>query len=182
MRAQLGREDWVRAAIAALARGGVEAVRVEPLARRLRVTKGSFYWHFRDRPELLNALLDTWEARGTLAVIERVESLGGGPEQRLWRLFEIVVREGQGAGEHAIRTWARTDPAAAEVLRRVDARRIQYLEGLFRQLGFAEEEAQARARLVYCALVGEWAMGVPASLDRRLHLARLNHRILTARP
>jgi AcrR family transcriptional regulator len=181
MRTQLGRSDWILAAAVALGESGVEGVRVEPLARRLGVTKGSFYWHFRDRQDLLDALLATWEDRNTFAIIDRVEAGGGGAEERLWRLFEIVIRQGSGASEEAIRTWARSDPKTAAVLRRVDGRRLEYLEGLFAQMGFSAQEADARSRLVYCALIGEWAMNMQSGVERRLDLAALSHRMLIHR-
>lgn len=61
----LGREAWIAAGLAALSSGGVEAVRVEVLARALHVTKGSFYWHFADRRELLDAIVAHWETTTT---------------------------------------------------------------------------------------------------------------------
>ena len=71
------RHAWVDAALRAFADGGPEAVRVEPLAKALGVTRGGFYWHFADRAALLDELLDTWERRSTDEVLERVESAGG---------------------------------------------------------------------------------------------------------
>jgi AcrR family transcriptional regulator len=181
MKTQLGRRDWVRAALKALAAGGVQKVQVEPLARALGVTKGSFYWHYTDRRALLAALLEDWEQAATLSVIDRVEEHSGTPDERLWRLTEIAIRERYAAGELAIRAWADTDESAAEAVRRVDGKRLAYLQGLFREMGFDEETAAARSRLVYCALIGEPALSLEASRADRLALAARNHTMLIRR-
>src|SRR5258705_6189742 len=112
--------DWIRAASRRLASGGIAAVGVETLARDLAVTKGSFYWHFRDRAALLRALLADWEAGSTEPLLRRLEGAGEGPRPRLGRLAATVAIEGAGALDPAIRAWALHDPAAAEVVGRVD--------------------------------------------------------------
>ena len=174
---RLGREDWIREALRLLAESGIEAVRVEPLARRLKVTKGSFYWHFADRPALLEALKVHWEAVATGAIIEEVEATGGDAAARLWRLTELTLPS-DGRVEMAMRAWAATDPAAAEAVRRVDGRRLEFLERLFRELGYGEATARARARLAYHSLIGAFAMGVRGDGAERLATARLNHAML----
>lgn len=163
----------------ALAEGGIAAVGVERLAKRLGVTKGSFYWHFKDHGALITELLERWEKAAVATLIDRVERAGGTARDRLWRLFELAIQEGYGAAELAIRGWAGSDEAAAGVLRRVDGRRIAYLEGLFREMALSEDDARARSRLVYCALVGEHTMRFRAPLERRLKVARTNFQMLT---
>src|SRR5512147_372241 len=86
--------DWLQAAFHALRTGGVAAVKIEPLARSLGLTKGSFYWHFRDREALLDALLAEWERRAGERILARIESAGKSPQERLSLLFETVIREG----------------------------------------------------------------------------------------
>ncbi|MEO6605445.1 MAG: helix-turn-helix domain-containing protein, partial [Aeromicrobium sp.] len=107
------RDAWVEAAMKALAAGGLDAVRVEALAVGLGVTKGGFYWHFADRPALLEEILDTWEKAGTEDIITRVDSLPHDPRPQLQQLFAMVPK---GLGlevELAIREWARRDVAVA---------------------------------------------------------------------
>jgi Bacterial regulatory proteins, tetR family. len=159
MRKPSGRNDsdWVRAAGRRLASGGIAAVAVEPLARDLRVTKGSFYWHFRDRAALLTALLADWEAGSTEPLLRRLQA-GQGPRARLDRLAATVAGEGAGALDPAIRAWARHDVAAAETVGRVDRARLAVIAGEFRSLGFAPAEAWTRARLFYLHLLGEHAL------------------------
>src|SRR2546421_10480729 len=89
------RSSWVDEGLRALAAGGPDAVRIEPLARALGVTKGGFYWHFDDRRALLEEMLDTWERMSVDEVIEHVESEGGDARARLRRLFAIAFSRGE---------------------------------------------------------------------------------------
>jgi len=147
-------EEWIEAAIQALADGGAEAVRVEPLARALGVTKGSFYWHFTDRNALLDAVLDTWERAGTDAIIEEVERSGGDVRTRALHLWDRTSGPPGLRAELAIRDWARRDPAVAERVRRVDDRRMNYLRTLFATLGAVPHDVESRALLLYSLLIG----------------------------
>lgn len=87
----LTRMDWILAATAALGQSGVDSVRVEALARRLKTSKGSFYWHFKDRPDLLEAVLALWEAEGTSDVIAMAADLPT-PRERLVAVMEEAIR------------------------------------------------------------------------------------------
>jgi AcrR family transcriptional regulator len=151
----LSRDRWVDAALDALAERGIDAVAVEPLARRLRVTKGSFYWHFRDRDALLEAMLRRWEEVATTAIRDEVESGGGTPEAKLRALFAVAVRSARMDLETALRLWARRDGRVRRAVERVDERRMRYLVELFEALGLEPEEARARSFLAYASLFGD---------------------------
>ncbi len=157
-------EDWVEAARAAMAEGGIEAVAVEPLARRLGVTKGSFYWHFKDRRALLEATLGRWEEETTEARISAARRISD-PGERLIRLGEEVFGEGPpdenehgrvplDRGVELAISDAADDAIVGPFLRRVTEHRIGYLEECFRELGLPEEEARYRALLLYVAHAG----------------------------
>jgi len=150
-KARLSRERWIEAALDALTDGGVGAVAVEPLAARLGVTKGSFYWHFRDRDELLAAALDQWERERTDAVIERFDAAAD-PRERLaeWARHAFSADKSLLAALHA----AADHPVVAPVLRRVTERRIEYLAELLREAGVSPAAARRRARLLYSADLG----------------------------
>jgi len=142
-----------------LAEGGVDNVRVEPLARRLRVTKGGFYWHFRDRHDLLDQLLAQWRD-GRVEVIARHAAPQPGEDAAavLRRLLARYLDHPNPRGtaiEMAIRTWARLDAAAAAAVADVDAARLSHVEPLFQALGADPEEACARARLFYAFVFGQ---------------------------
>ncbi len=147
------RTTWIAAGLEALAAGGPDAVKVDPLAKSLGVTRGGFYWHFTDRQALLDAMLDSWEQTALESVIERVEAGGGDHRARLRRLFAAAA-EGREIirADLAVRDWARRDAAVAERLRRVDARRLAYLRELFS--GTHPDEAEARALLTLSFWIG----------------------------
>ncbi|MFD0278838.1 TetR/AcrR family transcriptional regulator [Kitasatospora sp. NPDC127111] len=152
------RERWVEEGLRALAGGGPEAVRIEPLAQALGVTKGGFYGYFGSRGALLDELLDTWERDVTEAVIEQVESLGGDARTRLDRLFTVVASgtapSRSVAVDLAIRDWARRDEVVAERLRRVDNRRMEYLRSLFRSFCPDEDEVEVRCMVTFSLRIG----------------------------
>ena len=156
-RARTPRSRWIGAGLDALATGGPEAVRVEPLAQALGVTKGSFYWHFDDRGSLLEALLDAWEHTLVDEVIDRVEAGGGDARTKLRHLFDLA-----GAGETrgllraelAIRDWSRRDDGVGDRLRRVDNRRMEYMRGLFSEFCPDPDEVEARCLVAMAIFVG----------------------------
>jgi len=164
---RLGREEWIDAGLRAIARQGADAVRVERLAEALGVTKGSFYWHFKDRNALLAALLEAWKVRATKDIIAEVEAKGGDAATRLRTLFGIALHS-DGRLDLAMRAWAAQDSLARGALEQVDRRRLAYLDSLFRALAFSPAEASARTRFVYHALIGQFTMGVPAAQRKRL--------------
>ena len=149
------RAQWIDEGLRALAAGGPDAVRIEPLARALGVTKGGFYWHFADRRALLGEMLDRWERVSVDEVIERVERDGGDARARLRRLVAIAV-----AGDRllrmdlAVRDWSRREPAVAERLRRLDNRRMDYMRSLFGAFCPDEGEVEVRCLLAMSLFVG----------------------------
>ena len=149
------RGRWVEEGLRALGDGGLDAVRIEPLAQAIGVTKGGFYWHFADRGALLDEVLDAWERANLEDVIEAVERGGGDARVRLRRLFGLAFA-GTGAlrTDLAVRDWARRDPAVAERVRRVDNRRMEYLRGLFGALGGGEAEVEARCLMALSLWIG----------------------------
>jgi len=177
-------EAWVEAAFDLLASGGPDAVRIEPLAGRLGVTKGGFYWHFSNREELLDRMLTSWEEALVDTVIDTVESRGGEPRAKLRQLLEIAfafVLTGQGiAVETAIRDWARRDPVVAARLHRVDERRMAYLRNLFGQFSSDEADAEARCLIVYALFVSNPLIDVSHPAMSREEVIRRALEILLA--
>jgi AcrR family transcriptional regulator len=149
------RSSWVDEGLRALAAGGPEAVRIEPLAQALGVTKGGFYWHFDDRPALLEEMLETWERVLVDEVIERVEGEGGDASDRLRRLFALASGSDRLLPlELAIRDWARRERAVARRLRRVDNRRMEYMRTLFGELVADPDEVEVRCTIAFSLFIG----------------------------
>jgi AcrR family transcriptional regulator len=154
----LSQEAWLAAGFEALAAGGVDALRVEPLAEQLGVTKGSFYHHFGNRRALHEAMLEAWERRGTSDIIDDVDAVDSPPAERLRHLAHRTMRPvpTNDAIENAIRAWAATDDVAAAAIARVDERRLAYTAALLRSAGMSPAQARRRARLLYRILIGEF--------------------------
>ncbi len=174
------RSKWIGEGLRALAAGGPDAVRIEPLARALGVTRGGFYWHFDDRHALLEEMLDTWERTTTEEVIERLESEGGDVTAKLRRLFALasagVVRT-----DLAIRDWSRRDHTVAERLRRVDNRRMDYLRSLFGGLCPDADDVEARCMLAFSLLIGNHFIAADHGPRNRADVLELALRQLGAR-
>ncbi|MET9952874.1 helix-turn-helix domain-containing protein [Streptomyces sp. NPDC006339] len=149
------REKWIEAGLRVLAAGGVDAVRVEALAKTLGVTKGGFYGYFADREELLAEMLDTWERESVDDVIDRVEREGVDARDKV-RLAGRLTFSGDRLLpiDLAVREWARRDPAVAERLRRVDNQRIQLARDAIGTYCADPEEVEARALLAFCTAIG----------------------------
>jgi AcrR family transcriptional regulator len=149
------RTSWIDQGLRAFAAGGPDAVRIEPLAQALGVTKGGFYWHFDGRRALLEEMLDQWERVSVDEVIERIESEGGDARVKLRRLSAIAHSSDEVLRiDLAIRDWARREPAVASRLRRVDNRRMEYMRSLFGAYCSDEDEVEARCMLAFSVWIG----------------------------
>jgi len=153
-RARLSPDDWLRAGFTALVSTGANALGAEPLARRLKTTKGSFYWHFKDLTDFRARLLDHWTAASKRVIIA-ARAADGSPTQKLHRLAEILQPEDAahgGAGvERAIRAWAQSDETVATALAEIDRARLAYVSEMLRAIGLTNPEFP---RLVYGAYLG----------------------------
>jgi AcrR family transcriptional regulator len=144
---------WRSAALEALAKGGVEAVAIEPLAKSLGVTKGSGYWHFENREALLRAALEEWEALATERIIARLRLLASARE-RLERLFRETLTATLDSRLYLALIAAREQPTIAAALRRVARRRVAFLAECYEEMGHARREARQRAVTAYATYLG----------------------------
>jgi AcrR family transcriptional regulator len=145
--------DWATAALAAIARGGIAAVAVESVAADLGATKGSFYWHFKNRDALIQAALDMWEQSRTESVIEKLDQEPE-PAERLRKLLEAAF-ERSPADRAEIALLANPEhPAAIAAVRRVSERRISYIARQLEKLGWERGEALDRSVVLYYIYAG----------------------------
>ncbi|MCA6227035.1 MAG: TetR/AcrR family transcriptional regulator [Phenylobacterium sp.] len=172
--------DWIAAAREMLVEGGVAAVQINPLAQRLGVTRGGFYWRFKNRQDLLDHLLADWESSNTYAFLKALEG-GGAPKTRFLRMVRMFIdeREFDPRLEASVRQWGSIDPKVRARVSENDMRRIRALERLFLEAAQAPDEAMIRARIVYFHQVGYYALGFDESKALRRRLAPLYDRILT---
>ena len=153
LRIRLSREDWIGAALQALADDGPSGVAVERLAARLGTTKGSFYWHFKDREELISEALATWEREDTDAPIVAMKEIGD-PVERL-RTGTVMATEYEEEESPDVRLLpSASDPIVGEVVKRVQGKRLEFLAQTFREAGFTPSESRLRARLAYSLALG----------------------------
>jgi len=177
-RTSLNRSNWIDLALVTLVDGGIDLVRVDVLAKALHVTRGSFYWHFKDRNDLLVQMLDSWRTATTEQIIERFDVKRDEPRALLQELLSLPFR-GKSAHraarvELAIREWARRDDMARFAVDDVDSRRISYISQCFSALGFDVLEARYRAFLLYAIDVAESLLanqGTQIQKSERNHLA-----------
>jgi len=165
---RLSADDWAQAALELIAEQGVAGVTVEPLARRLGVTKGSFYWHFSSRDALLQAALERWENyEQTVAFIPLRERVAD-PRERLRRLIHMIAEEYTSHAVYVALMKAADHPCVQPVIERVAQRRIDYLTVIFRQMGLAADAALYRAWMAHATYIGflQWNL--------QLHQARMS--------
>ncbi|MCT7661384.1 TetR/AcrR family transcriptional regulator [Mycobacterium deserti] len=149
------REVWVQEGLRTLAAGGIDAVRVEVLAKKLGVTKGGFYGYFADRGALLTHMLDAWERACVDDVLERIEHASGDVLEKARLAGQLTFADdGLLEIDLAVRDWARRDAAVAERLRRVDNRRMQLLRDAIGTVCSDPDEVEARSLLAFCMAIG----------------------------
>lgn len=165
------RHGWIAEGLRALADGGPDAVRVEPLARSLGVTKGGFYGYFDDRAALLEEMLDAWEITLVDEVIERVDREGGDAKAKLLRLAALATDDAVKV-DLAVRDWARRDEAIAQRLRRVDTRRLTYMRSLFGVLCADPDEVEVRCMLAFSLWIGDHFIAADHPGRRRADVVR----------
>ncbi|HTA98261.1 MAG TPA: TetR/AcrR family transcriptional regulator [Solirubrobacteraceae bacterium] len=175
------RNRWIEEGLSALAAGGPDAVRVESLAQALGVSKGGFYWHFKDRQALLEEMLDAWERTMVDEVIEAVEAEDEDARSRLRRLFALAAASGAELLkiELAIRNWARREEAVAERLRQVDNKRMDYMRSLFEAFCEDEDDVEARCLLTFSLFVGSHFVNVDHGVRSRAEVLELTLEWLT---
>lgn len=161
---------WTEAAYELLIEGGVEAVKIQPLARRLKLSRTSFYWHFADRDALLSALVRRWQDKNTGNLIRQTELPAPTIASAVLNLFDcwITPELFDAALDVAMRDWARTDARLGAAFEAADASRIGAIRAMFERYGYVPEEADIRANTIYLTQVGYIALGTDETFDVRL--------------
>ncbi|HEY9455513.1 MAG TPA: TetR/AcrR family transcriptional regulator [Bradyrhizobium sp.] len=149
---QLSARDWLDQGLKTLAKDGFTALKAEPLAKAMGVSRGSFYWHFADIAAYHAAILTRWHEVAAEQIIANVEAASK-DENPLALLLRRVFGE-RLTLERAVRTWGSVDPAARAAVQAIDRRRLSYVEGLLAQAGLSAELARARAQILYWAFLG----------------------------
>jgi AcrR family transcriptional regulator len=163
MTEQLSDDDWIKQGLKALARGGFTALKADPLAKAMGVSRGSFYWHFADLGAFQAAVLKRWREIAAEQIIADVEAAAGDEP------LKALLRRSFGARldlERAVRNWGAFDAAAQAAVRAIDRRRLDYIEHLLNKRGLDAATAQARAQILYWTFLGFALSGAPVPAAR----------------
>jgi AcrR family transcriptional regulator len=165
----LNRDHWIQAGRKALEDGGVEAVRVEVLAKDLGVSKGSFYWHFKNRQDLLEALLERWEdVTDWLIETSNVEKTPHARFRKLFTLIQDLLSQGERSPDPAIFAWSQQDKNVAKRVARVESKRLAFLKRIFLDAGFKPSQAVRRSEvgyLIFCGYLERTSRQAPLTSD-----------------
>lgn len=180
-RPHLNRSDWLSTARSTLIAGGIDSVKVDRLAKSLNVTRGGFYWHFKNRADLIIALLEHWENETNSMFESAIGNNHIDGESEIRALTRAWIEEDtyNPAYDAAVRDWARSSKRALEAVRRVDARRIEIIQRIFKDLGFDKKQAMIRARIMYFHQVGYYTIGMGESKSEREKLLPLYLSVFT---
>jgi len=169
------RNDWLDVALSALAIEGVDHVTVLALSERLGVSRSSFYWYFKNRDELLGALLDRWDELNTRSIVVQAEALATTVSEAVCNVFRCWVSPAIFSRrlDFAVREWARRSAHVRKALDRSDRVRTEAIKALFVRFGYEDEDAFVRARVLYYMQIGYYALDLREPIETRLNLTPL---------
>jgi AcrR family transcriptional regulator len=166
------RDDWLDVALSALALEGVDHVTVLALSERLGVSRSSFYWYFKNRDELLGALLDRWDELNTRSIVAQAEESSATVNEAVCNVFRCWVSPTIFSPrlDFAVREWARRSAHVRKALDRSDRIRTEAMKALFVRFGYEDEDAFVRARVLYYTQIGYYALDLREPIEARLNL------------
>lgn len=171
---RFNRDDWLSLALETLSKQGKSKLTIDRLVADLGVTKGSFYWHFENRADFSQKLLEYWAIKFTYNVVDQINAIEGGAGKRLYGLMELLTRIDASRYDIAVRAWAAQEPTVATVVRRVDMVRLGFIKSLFLELGFEGDELTIRSRaFLYW---GSFELGLFAPMSKQESIRMLEKR------
>jgi AcrR family transcriptional regulator len=164
------REDWLRAARSTLIAVGVDHVKVLPLAKQLGVSRSSFYWYFKNRQELLDQLIRSWQETNTRDIVQQAGRPSRTITEGVLHVFECWIDGApfDPALDFAVRAWARRSPALQTIVRVEDDARVEAIKQVYRRHGWGETGAFIRARVLYFMQIGYYALELNELREQRL--------------
>ena len=167
--------EWLARALDILSREGNARLRIDCLAKDMGVTKGSFYWHFKDRNDFVRKLADYWADHSTSQVIEAINRSGDNPQERLFVLMEFLWRKDFAKYDVCIRAWAAQEPEVVVIVKRVDKQRTDFVRSLFAEMGFTGLELEMRTQTFACFHSLELGILARGSKKERHKLLKVRH-------
>ena len=163
---RLSREQWLDHGLQNLAAVGFTSLKADKLAKSLGVSRGSFYWHFKNLADFHAAVLARWRTLATSGVIVQLEGAGMSAEQKLRNLL-LVAATGDLSLEQAVRAWAFSDPAVKQTTAEIDLERLGYVQQLLEEMGIEPASARIRAHVVYASYLGQIVLNKEVTADQQ---------------
>lgn len=170
--------EWLECALSFLENEGVDAVKIERLAKELNTSRSGFYWHFQDRAELLKEMLTYWRIEYTETVIKNGKQLDVAPKERLYMVMEMIEEHELDRYEVHMSAWADHDAEAAEILADVYRQRFEFINGIFSEMGFSGCDLEMRTRMWLCYATHGKSMFPENSCNGGEDLIKIRHAIL----
>ena len=180
-KARLSIDEWLGAALEALANYGPEVLTIEKLCKHLGVSRGSFYWHFKNRDDFIKKLVQYWDTRLTNSIAETTQLVQEDPSQTLMFLMDLITETNAGRYDIPIRSWAATNPHAAAAVKQTDTTRYNFVKSLFSGIGFSGDELEIRVRAFVVYFSMERALTIEEKPKERKRRLTLLHQLLTQR-
>jgi AcrR family transcriptional regulator len=171
----VSKDQWLAKALDTLGSKGVEAIKIERLAKELNISRSGFYWHFKNRQDLLDHLLDYWVSEYTGVVTDNPDIIKLDPKKRLFTVMEIIRDKQLAKYDLAMTSWAKLDSQVHKIVKRVVKMRFDYIRSIFADLGFEGDELEMRARLFVCYHSWESTMFPDLSNHKNSKLKKLRH-------
>ena len=175
---RVSKDQWLAKALEALESGGIETVKIERIAKALGISRSGFYWHFKNRQELFDYLLDYWVREYTGIVTDNPDLMKLDPKNRLLASMEMIRDKRLGKYDLAMASWAKTDSKIRKVVNEVVRMRLDFLRATFAELGFTGDELEMRARLFVCYHSWEDTMFPDLSDQKYSKLLKLRYQFL----
>jgi AcrR family transcriptional regulator len=178
---RLSRSDWLQRSLDILAEEGEGKLRIDALTRKLGVTKGSFYWHFKNRSDFVQNLVEFWAIQFTENVGEKIASVETGPEDRLLALMLLITEQDLSRYTVAVMDWGQHEPLALKRIHEVMDFQMNFVRSLFREMGFTGDELEMRMHTMVFFQAMEGSRYSHLSKEERIRYVTLRHRMLIAR-
>lgn len=176
---KLTQTRWLELALDILIKEGNTKLRIDHLVRCMGVTKGSFYWHFKNRDEFVLRLIEYWANVSTLVVVEHMKQVQGSAEERLLELMRFIVINDLTRHDIAVRAWALMEPKVAHIVKKIDGQRLDFIRKLFAEMGFDENEQEMRARTLVTFHAMEHGLLIKKTEEERFEVLLRLHAMFT---
>jgi len=176
---KLTRKKWLEFSLDLLIKEGNTKLRIDTLVQGMGVTKGSFYWHFKDRDDFIFKLVEHWSLVSTQVIVEHMKQVQGSADERLFELTKYIIINDLTRYDIAIRTWALMEPQIAHIVRKVDKRRLDFIRALFAEMGFEGKELEMRSRTLVAFHAMEHGLLIKNTQRDRIDMMTLRHAMFT---